>query len=846
MVIHMKPTHFLSSKKSAFRWLLCASICASFALPGRLLADDAPYNTNPGIPFADADLSVRPTNGTVSYLVNTNTDPRLFGRVGPLLVMHAMAVHNTMVWKTNEDTPKMLMFQRHSGYSKDEVVNPDILNFLIQNTNPVTGQSALAHSGNQFNSAYRRSFQQLCYGGYNIIHDVSQSVAERIRVDQTIEVCQLYDWGHPDAYKYDTANPKYSPCALNNHDAELNFGATKNMGPSRGLYYDMYCPGFCTLEDGRPIFPGGHDMNSQNGNYRFQVFNPDTEAWLQRPVSCMRLQYNSDPNDPYSEKFFQSQIDLGTPETSIYFPTGNSTNGDCNPHALASVPGVNYSTNYPKIRLLGPTGTVTQPDPQPGDLKYARWYPGCIALPGNRAMVFGGWDRDEVFPAIRPALSSTTTALTNFFTNANYNLPANWKLSGFLSSSGNDVPTNQITQPVPEIYDGTQDKTYALENARLIWPAWYPNSCVVQTGPNEDDWKVLVNSALVFEDAAEAGGEIGSASSETAARNTFLIDVQGALADPDRNKPNVREGKWIQYVATATNTFAPFSANCDLEELDTAGNVVTHRLYHFGGRTATGSVASNCVYIELASLSKVRLPGDAPTPMPQWLPTTDSLYQKAHQNYACPLPNGQVIIFGGNGSGAAGIEDWSLHVQMFDPATGKIKMMDKTGVPRDEHGIIHLWPDGRIFMGGQNRNGICVSGDPFAPSGDSDLGVTCCQFFTPPYLFDANTNEPVRPVITTYPKEIDYGVDFNLGVDDAASITNVCIIRTGSMSHGLCTDRRYINLPYSNVGGNTLRVTAPVLPGTAVGGYYLLFVMKDNGAPAMGKKVILGTQVASR
>jgi hypothetical protein len=847
----MKSTYFFHAKKSALRRLLCVSALIACALPAGLLADDAPFNTNPHGPYADDDLSVRPLTAPVTYRTNANTDPRIYGKVGPLLVMHAMSVHNTMVWKTNDDTPKMLMFQRHSGYSADEVANPDIINFLLANTNPATGQAALGNSGNQFNSAYRRSFQQLCYGGYNIIHDVSQSVATRTRVDQNIEVCQLYDWGHPDAYKYDTADPKYSPCALNNHDAELNFGATKNMGPSRGLYYDMYCPGFCTLEDGRPIFPGGHDMNSQNGNYRFQVYNPDTEAWLQRPVSCMRLQYNSDPNDPYSEKFFQSKIDLGLNELNVYFPIGNSTNNDCNPHALANIPGINYSTNYPKIRLMGPTGTVTQPDPQPGDMKYARWYPGCVALPGNRAMVFGGWDRDEVTPPSRPALSATTTALTNFFYGAaatNYNLPTNWLLSGFLSSSGNDVPGTQITQPVPEIYDGTQDKTYALENARLIWPAWYPNSCVVQTGPNEDDWKVLVNSALIFEDAAEAGGELGTASSETAARNSFLIDVLGALSDPDRSKPNVREGKWIQYVDTATNTFAPFSANVDMEELDTAGQVVTHKLYHFGGRTATGSTASNAVVIELAGLAKARLPGDPPQAMPKWTNVLGNLYQRARQNYACPLPNGQVIIIGGNGAGFSTntIEDWSMHVQLFDPATGLISKMDKSGVPRDEHGIIHLWPDGRIFMGGQNRNGICVSGDPFAPSGDSDMGVTCAQFYTPPYLYDANTNEPVRPVITSYPKQIDYGLDFNVAVDDASKISNVCIIRTGSMSHGLCTDRRYVKLPYSSIGGNVLRVTAPVLPGTAVGGYYLLFVTGQNGTPAMGKKVILGTQIASR
>jgi len=373
----MKPKHFFHTKSSGLKRLLCASALLALALPASLLA------------YTNDDLTVIPT-GTVSYTVNTNTDPRRDGVVGPLIVMHAMSVHNTLVWKTNDDTPKMLMFQRHSGYSADEMNNPDIINFMLVNTNPgpgtLLGKTALGNAGNQFNSALRRSFQQLCYGGYNIIHDVSQSVATRMKVDQYLETAQLYDWGHPDAYKYDTANPKYSPGALNNSDGELNIAASKNMGPSRGLYYDMYCPGFCVLEDGRPIFPGGHDMNSQNGNYRIQVFDPDREVYLARPMACMRQFYNKDPKDPYSENFFQSQIDLGIAETNIYFPVGNSLHLDCNPHDLSSIPGVDYSTNYPAIRLMGPIGTVTHPFPVPGDMKYARWYPGCIAIPGNMPM----------------------------------------------------------------------------------------------------------------------------------------------------------------------------------------------------------------------------------------------------------------------------------------------------------------------------------------------------------------------------------------------------------------------------------------------------------------------------
>lgn len=835
----MKPTPFYHPKPSTFKRLLCTSALLAFALPKSLFA------------YTNDDLSVRPS-GTVSYLVNTNTDPRRDGVVGPLIVMHAMSVHNTMVWKTNDDTPKMLMFQRHSGYSADEMNNPDIINFLLVNTNPgpgtLTGQTALANAGNQFNSALRRSFQQLCYGGYNIIHDVSQSVATRMKVDQYLETAQLYDWGHPDAYKYDIANPKYSPGALNNSDGELNIAASKNMGPSRGLYYDMYCPGYCVLEDGRPIFPGGHDMNSQNGNYRIQVFNPDREVYLQRPMSCMRQFFNKDPNDPYSEKFFQSQIDAGIGETNIYFPVGNSLHGDCNPHDLTSIPGVDYSTNYPAIRILGPIGTVTHPFPIPSDMKYARWYPGCIAIPGNKAFIFGGWDRDEIKQPVRGTLSATSTAMTNFLYGpfaGNYNLPATWKLAGFLSSDGNDVPANQVTQPVPEVYDGNTDTTYALENARLIQAAWYPNSCVVQTGPGPNDWKVLVNSSQLFENVNPNAGELGSGSLETDCRNTYLVDVQGALSDPDRATPNVREGKWIQFVDKATNTFAPFSANADMEEIDTNGFVLTHRLYHFGGRNAAGTTTATCMYLELGGLSKPRLPGEPPAPMPKWTTLPGSLYQRARQNYATPLPDGQIMIFGGNGGTLGGIENWSLNVQLCDPATGLIRKGDKTGVPRDEHGIVHLFPDGRVFMGGQNRNGISVAGDPFAPAGDPDLGINCAQFYSPPYLFDANTNAAVRPVITSYPGRIDYGTDYDVGVDDGSKIKSVCIIRTGSMSHTLHTDLRYIKCPFT-VNGNTLHVTAPKYEGIALGGYYMLFVVNENGVPAIGKKVQVGGYIASR
>ncbi len=824
------------------RLFLSAAILAAASWPQVVQAHD------------DDDLSIIPP-GQSGVFPYTNNNPTIHGKIGPLIVMHAMGVHNTLLWKTNDDAPKMLMFHRHSGYKADEVVNPDIINFLIANADPVTGKKAFSDTGPQFNASFRRSFNQLCYGGYQIIHDVSQSVPTRIRVDQTIENCQLWDTGHPDAYNIVFGNPKFDVATLNNSDAETNFASFKDMGPSRGLFYDMYCPGFCVLEDGRAIFNGGHDMNSQNGLYRIQVFDPDKEVWLDRNISCMRAQYgtNANPADPYGENYFLAQKALGKAEKDIFFPTGNSISNDCNPHALE--PGA-YSKTYPKIRLMGTNGTVTHPGRLPSDMRYARWYPGTVALPGNKMYTFAGWDRDESFPLQTiTQVGNGTTALTNFIMSSLYSnsIPPNWKIAGYLPSAGN-VPQNKVVQPVPEVYDGTTDSTLALENARLFHSAWYPNSLVVQTGPGSNDWKVAVLDGDLVESVLPLG-ELNGIQDRNFTK-TWVVDVQGAMADPKREEPNVRAGKWLQYVDKSPSSHSPFSGNANLMEIDTQGRVLTHRLYHFGG--SDPAVGGNVPWIEMidfAPLSKVRLPGDAATPGPKWVRLASTLYQRAIQNYATPLPDGNIVLLGGNGGTNGGIENWSLHLQMLyatnelsvlTNSTAMMAKMDKCLVPRDEHGINQLFPDGSVYCGGQNRNGIVRSGNEAAPGGDSDLGVNVGQFFKPPYFFDANTNASVRPVITIAPKRVDFGVDYNITVDDASEIASVTMIRPGSMSHALSTDRRYIKVPFTDIGSNMLRVTAPVLRGTAIGGYWYLFVVKKNGVPSVAKIIVLGDEVQNR
>jgi hypothetical protein len=776
--------------------------------------------------------------------------------------MHTMSVHNTILWKEGAELPTMLMFHRHSAYRADEVANPDVIDFLIRNPNPVTGLNAFGSPSNQFNSAMRRTFAQFAYGGYNIIHDVSQSVPTRIGVDQTRELTQLWDMNHPDAFAYNVAEPKFSGALLNNSDAELNVDAFRDMGYSRGLYYDMYCPGFATLEDGRAVFMGGHDMNSQNGLYRIQIFDPDTETWAPRPISCMRELFGSDPEDPYFESYYQAEIDRLAAEgldpgliNDFYLPIGSSLSGDCDPH---DIDPFSYSPTYPEIRLAG-EGTVTQPGKLSSDMRYARWYPTGVALPGNRIFIFAGWDRDELNrPQWPTSISSTTTAMQPFFDAKAANpelypdIPPTAHLAGFLRSSGdNDFLSSRVKIPVPEVYDAKRDTTIALENARLFHSAWYPNGTVVQTGPRRNDWKVFVLNGELLEDVE---GGVTNGSADRGFRKTWLVDVQGALNDrSNRDVPSEREGKFVQFVDEAPTGLSPFSANANMIELDKRGNVVSHTLTHFGGQEPVQTTNTDkVVQIQFAALS-AKGTNVKPAELPKWQLLPATLYQRARQNYATPLPDGTVVILGGNGGTLPGIEAWSLHLQHFDPATGELRRLAKSLIPRDEHGIIQLMPDGTVYLGGQNRNGMVRPGDPAAPLGDSDLGVPAGQLFYPPYLFDPATGELAeRPTIVSAPEIIKYGHPFKIKVDTAKGIQSVVLIRTGSMSHSLATDVRYVKIPFQTKMGKPttglvdLTAFSPKLPGTAIGGYYYLFVVDEAGVPSVSTTVALGTQVGKR
>jgi len=84
-----------------------------------------------------------------------------------------------------------------------------------------------------------------------------------------------------------------------------------------------------------------------------------------------------------------------------------------------------------------------------------------------------------------------------------------------------------------------------------------------------------------------------------------------------------------------------------------------------------------------------------------------------------------------------------------------------------------------------------------------------------------------------------------VGVAAVKKIKHVSMIRTGAMSHSLNTDIRLVKLAFKQAGNNVM-VYPPKLPGTAIGGYYMLFIVDEAGVPSVSVKVQLGRDIEKR
>lgn len=789
-------------------------------------------------------FTVVPGNG---YVKDTCDNHAECGKVGPLVPMPYTAVGAGIIWTDNDwNTPRVHFKGRHSDVTPADVFDEACMESQILNSgfsawpipsaewaaqwpdgsvdpNPepfarnifkdgdpinfVPGSTIFnsPSSGNSFNRCMRSSFKHLMYGGYRLRQGQSPGTAFRIRAYMNREGAQVWDLGQPNAFantgKRDTA-------LLDESDALMNLSSFSNAGRSKGLFYDLYSLGYATLGDGRVVHVGGHANNSNAGLRKLNIFNPNTSSWDPRPEPCQNARW-------FADRYGRN---IGYPaawEALVNPPVGAPDWGpDCDPRNRDHVD-----------------------PPHSTDMRYQRWYPSGITLPNGMMMVYGGDDLDE-------SVGPDTSIEDKDDRDAAFR-------------------ATQVMIAVPEVFDPRTGKTTALENARKIFPL-YPAGTVVQFGPGAEDWKVctlggvpapttdLDMSVVPSDDVDPAadwrrycGPDNPACSSDRRAvkfpgarpaASLDCLDVLGALRDPNVNVP--AENHW-SHIDTAQDSHDYCCGMADMVELDDKGEVTSHKWTVVGGKVPRGlpGAGRRTGIVEMI---------DFMDPSPQWK-TQGSLYQPANGTQVIALPNGQAVIMGGAGpgGGTTAQEQYerthNLKYQLFDPASGTVRFLAKTTVPRGSlHGTAHLLPDGSVVIMGNDRDALVPRGDRVFSPGDRDLGLPNASIFYPPYLFGPDGHRAEQPVIVAAPKTVSYKSSFTVKVRESDRISGVAIMRTGFITHTLNTDNRYVKLSFKRPGeSNTLVIQAPALPANAIPGDYMLFVLDGNGVPSVAKRVRL-------
>jgi hypothetical protein len=180
------------------------------------------------------------------------------------------------------------------------------------------------------------------------------------------------------------------------------------------------------------------------------------------------------------------------------------------------------------------------------------------------------------------------------------------------------------------------------------------------------------------------------------------------------------------------------------------------------------------------------------------------------------LPDGTVLATGG--SSYAGIDTESgknLYAELWDPATGRWRLLAPQQVYRGYHSSALLLPDGRVLSGGGN-------GHP-----DSEV-------FSPPYLFRGP-----RPAIASAPDTLSYSSPFTIATPDAANIAKVSVTSLGSSTHAQNWGQHYYPLNFTSTDG-ALTVSPPPSANLCPPGYKLLWIIDRAGIPSVAKIVRLG------
>jgi hypothetical protein len=204
---------------------------------------------------------------------------------------------------------------------------------------------------------------------------------------------------------------------------------------------------------------------------------------------------------------------------------------------------------------------------------------------------------------------------------------------------------------------------------------------------------------------------------------------------------------------------------------------------------------------------------------------------RGHHNTVL-LPDGSMVTVGG---GLGFGDDFGLwestpgrrRVELYDPLADEWRLGAAQAEYRAYHSTAILLPDGRVVSAGDDYNG--------------GIDKDTAEIYSPPYLFRGP-----RPTITGAPKTVSYGTSFDVSHQGPA-VTRAALVAPGAATHAVDMNQRWVPLDVTPGAAGTVTVEAPPgdtddPPGRNVAppGWYMLFLLSDDGVPSVASWVRVG------
>jgi Domain of unknown function (DUF1929) len=200
---------------------------------------------------------------------------------------------------------------------------------------------------------------------------------------------------------------------------------------------------------------------------------------------------------------------------------------------------------------------------------------------------------------------------------------------------------------------------------------------------------------------------------------------------------------------------------------------------------------------------------------------TGSMHFGRRNLNAMVLPDGNVLVVGGNTGGGNADGDPVYPAELWNAMTGEWTVLSSQKEIRNYHSTALLLPSGAVIsMGGFNTP-----------------GQNTAETFLPPYLFNPDGSlrtleNGTRPLAYTTQHEIGYGEKFTLYLKTAKPIKMISFISPASTTHAFDMSQRRLELKFVKASANTLTVTAPANVNLALRGNYMLFAVDSDGVPS--------------